>query len=143
MTSANETVRNVSGSRWADWELKLLHELFPTDVPRLMQLTGRSRDAVNHRAYVEGLAARGRTREDALPVPVLRDDGLRPSAVLRRQRQRGTKPRSTHRVHRGNEWLPCYCAADFDHKVGHEQERVEARDKYMARAALSKENSND
>lgn len=37
-----------------------------------------------------------------------------------------TKPRSTHRVHRGNEWLPCYCAADFDHKVGHEQERVEA-----------------
>ena len=33
--------------------------------------------------------------------------------------------RSTHRVYRGNEWLPCYCAADFDHKVGHEQERTE------------------
>lgn len=35
--------------------------------------------------------------------------------------------RSTHRVHRGAEWLPCYCASTMDHLIGSESAQPEAR----------------
>lgn len=40
---------------------------------------------------------------------------------LEAARQPGTlDPRSTHRVFRNDEWLPCYCAATRDHWIGGE-----------------------
>lgn len=35
--------------------------------------------------------------------------------------QPASDPRSTHRVWRGDDWLPCYCEATDDHRIGSEQ----------------------
>ena len=40
--------------------------------------------------------------------------------------QPAAEPRSTHRVWRRNDWLPCYCEATSDHHIGCEQPEAQA-----------------
>ena len=75
----------AKASHWQDWEVQLLRECFPHDIPRLMRETGRSRAGVDQKAHLEGLTRRGWTSEEKLGCFLLRDDGLRPGAALRQQ----------------------------------------------------------